>query len=83
MGGSCDGGNPAAVYQFANEVGLQDSSCMQYIAYNLQSACESIDICRDCHGPAARAGESGLDNCWGVTNTVYYISDYYYVRGVD
>ena len=35
-GGSCDGGNPGDVYAYAFEYGLHHSSCMQYIAYNLQ-----------------------------------------------
>jgi len=83
-GGSCDGGNPAIVYEYAHDVGLQDSSCMQYIAYNLQGrTCEPIDICRDCMSPPPRNGESGIENCWAVTNTQYYVSDYYYVTGAD
>lgn len=35
-GGSCDGGNPGDVYEYANKYGLHHSSCMQYTAYNLQ-----------------------------------------------
>jgi len=31
-GGSCNGGDPAIVYQHAHRVGLQHSSCMNYIA---------------------------------------------------
>jgi cathepsin X len=83
-GGSCDGGNPADVYIYANEYGLHHSSCMQYIAYNLQGhECEGIDICRDCHGPAPDAGESGIENCAAVTDTKYYVSEFYNVKGVD
>jgi cathepsin X len=84
MGGSCDGGNPATVYQYAHDSGLHHSSCMQYTAYNLQGhMCEDIDICRDCTWPPPRPDETGLDGCWAVEDTKYYISDYYHVKGAD
>lgn len=57
---------------------------MNYIAYNLQGReCGQIDICRNCNGNPPRGDDTGLENCWGVTDTVYYISDYYSVKGVD
>jgi len=34
-GGSCDGGNPGQVYQYAHDTGLVSGSCEQYVAYNL------------------------------------------------
>lgn len=72
------------VYEYAHDIGLQDGSCMQYIAYNLQGRmCEAIDTCRDCTSPPPKEGEDPLANCWPVQNTVYYISDYYHVKGVD
>ena len=83
-GGSCDGGNPAQVYKFAHDTGLAHSSCEQYTAYNLQGRmCEDIDVCRDCTWPPPAEGESGLDNCWAVDHTKYYVSEYYSIRGVD
>ena len=55
---------------------------MQYIAYNLQGRlCEGIDVCRDCTWPPPAVGDAG--DCWAVEDTVYYISDYYNVKGVD
>lgn len=67
MGGSCDGGNPAMVYEYAHDVGLQDSSCMQYTAYNLQGRmCEGIDTCRDCTPPVPRGGSDGFEYCSAV-----------------
>ena len=81
-GGSCDGGNPAQVYKYAHDVGLHHSSCMQYVAYNLQgSYCTPLDVCRECTWPPPAVGETG--DCWAVEDTVYYISDYYSVKGAD
>jgi cathepsin X len=34
-GGTCNGGNPGAVYKWAHDYGLVHSSCEQYVAYNL------------------------------------------------
>lgn len=34
-GGSCNGGDPAKVYEYAFTNGIPDSSCEQYVAYNL------------------------------------------------
>lgn len=82
-GGSCDGGDPAKVYEQAHTSGLKHASCMNYIAYNLQSAATDIDICRDCWGPAPPVGESGIENCKAVTDTDYYVSEYYSVKGAD
>lgn len=83
-GGSCDGGNPANVYEYAMTKGIPHSSCEQYTAYNLQDRmCEDIDVCRDCTWPPPAEGESGADGCWAVESTKYYVSDYYHVRGAD
>jgi len=45
--------------------------------------CEDIDICRDCGGLPPRPNDDGLDGCWAVEDTKYYISDYYHVKGAD
>lgn len=89
-GGSCNGGNPVGVYEYAFKKGIPDSSCMQYEATNInfhdatKKTCDAIDICRDCKGPSPAAKESGSENCWAVTNyRKYYASDYYYVYGPD
>ena len=82
-GGSCNGGDPALVYKYAHETGLQHSSCMNYIAKNLDHACEAIDVCRDCHGPAPAPGETLEENCWAVEDTKYYASEYYGLSGAD
>jgi len=83
-GGSCDGGNPGDVYEYAHDYGLHHSSCMQFIAHNLEgSMCTDIDICRDCTWPPPAEGESGIEGCRAVSDTKYYVSDYYEVKGAD
>jgi len=81
-GGSCNGGDPAKVYEYAMENGIPDSSCEQYTATNLfERQCEDIDLCRDCSWPPPAANETGLDGCRAVEHTKYYASEYYHVRG--
>ena len=84
-GGSCNGGNPGDVYEFAHTTGLVHGSCMNYVAYNDQSGiCQDISVCRDCHGPAPAVGDDGLANCTAVEpDTRYYVDEYYEVRGAD
>ena len=33
-GGTCNGGNPIGVYEYAHYFGIPDSSCEQYVAHN-------------------------------------------------
>jgi len=80
-GGSCDGGNPGGVYSAAHKKGLSHGSCMQYVAYNLQTTAGDIDVCRDCTWPPPAAGEDGQDKCKAVTDTKYYIADHYTLKG--
>jgi len=80
-GGSCNGGDPAKVYEWAYNNGIPDSSCMQYVAYNLQTAATDIDQCRDCSPPPPAAGESGLDGCYPVPHRKYYVNEYYNLSG--
>ena len=83
-GGSCNGGDPAAVYAYAMTDGLVHSSCMNYIALNeIESMCGAIDICRDCTWPPPEAGESGIEGCEAVEDTRYYVSEYHGVVGED
>jgi len=82
-GGSCNGGDPAKVYEFAYNHGIPDSSCMQYTAYNLQTAVSDIDLCRDCTWPPPPVGESGIEGCWAVPHKKYYVSEYYSIVGAD
>lgn len=59
-GGSCNGGDPSGVYEYAFETGIPDVSCEQYIAKNLDGdSCSAMDICKDCRGPAPAEGHDG------------------------
>merc|ERR1712176_396702 len=81
-GGSCDGGNPAQVYEFARTNGIPHASCEQYTAFNLvDRMCTDYDICRDCAPPSE--GQAADANCEAVDYTKYYVSEHYSVRGVD
>jgi len=80
-GGSCNGGNPNAVYEAAHDEGLVHSSCEQYVAYNLQHAAYAKNNCMDCAWPPPPADETGLENCTAVTPTRYYASSYFSVKG--
>jgi len=82
-GGSCNGGDPIKVYEYAYYHGIVDSSCEQYTAYNLQSELLDIDVCRDCTWPPPPVGSDGLDGCWAVPNKRYYVSEFYPVVGAD
>ena len=83
-GGSCNGGNPGDVYEFAMTTGLVHASCTNYEASNdIDGSCQDIDVCRDCSWPPPPPGESGIEGCVAVTPTRYYVSEYYYVKGAD
>jgi cathepsin X len=83
-GGTCNGGDPSGVYDWAYNNGIPDSSCEQYVAKNLDSyTCDPIDICRDCTWPPPAVNETGQDKCWAVDYKKYYVSDYYGFSGVD
>jgi len=84
-GGSCEGGNPAEVYEFAAEVGVPDVTCLIYEAKDggpVEDCTKpDINLCRDCTWPPPEIGEK--PNCWAKTNfTRYFAEEYGYVRGV-
>jgi cathepsin X len=82
-GGSCDGGNPGGVYEYAYNTGIPDSTCEQYVAYNLQSEIAPIDTCRDCAWPPPPPGDNGLEGCWATPHKKYFVSEYYSLQGAD
>lgn len=83
-GGSCNGGDPSGVYEYAYETGIPDVSCEQYVAKNLdKDTCGPMDICKDCRGPPPAEGDDGQENCWAVDYKKYYVSNYYGLSGAD
>jgi len=84
-GGSCEGGNPAGVYEFAANVGVPDFTCLVYEAVDggpVEDCTKpNINLCRDCTWPPPNPGDRA--NCWARKNfTRYYADQYGYVSGV-
>jgi cathepsin X len=79
-GGTCHGGDPAGVYEFAHQHGIPDETCQQYVAVDPEeSTCEGMQVCMDCIPPAAQPGNH--TTCFPVTNYPnYYVGMYGYVR---
>ena len=74
-GGSCNGGDPELVYDYAYTTGIPHGSCEQYNAANLnKDNCDPIDVCRDCVPPIPNKGEHLLENCRPVDHKKYYAS---------
>jgi len=80
-GGSCEGGNPGGVYEYASKEGIPDSSCEQYVATD--GTCNSKTRCKDCTWPPCPVGQTCQDKCWAVKHMNYKVSHYYSVRGAD
>lgn len=83
-GGSCEGGNPAAVYEFAAKVGVPDVTCMVYEAEDQgpiqDCSLPDIDLCRDCTWPPPAPGDK--PNCWAKKKFKrYFAEEYGYVSG--
>ncbi|ETV72457.1 hypothetical protein H257_12577 [Aphanomyces astaci] len=78
-GGSCQGGNPGAVYEFAHDRGIPDQTCQAYQAKD--DTCSALNICETCW-PSNSSFTPG--ECRVVpTFTSYYVSEYGHVRGAD
>lgn len=83
-GGSCFGGNPLDVYEFAYQQGIPDDTCQQYIAKNMKEPlCTANQICQDCNPPPAnKKEESGKIRCHPVEKyKSYYVKEYGRVSG--
>lgn len=62
-GGSCNGGDPAQVYEFAANHGIPHDSCQTYLAANPDDAwCNGTWICEDCMPPVG-----STENCTART----------------
>ena len=84
-GGSCFGGNPLDVYEYAYLNGIPDDTCQQYIAKNSDyPLCTDLQICQDCSAPVPAAGEDGTVRCHAVKiYKKYFVKEYGRVRGAD
>lgn len=77
-GGSCNGGNPAGVYELAYNKGIPDDTCQNYEAINpAEFNCSGMNVCKNCEPPTHPEGR-----CWEVLNyTNYRVSEYGSVSG--
>lgn len=85
-GGSCEGGNPGGVYEFAAKVGVPDVTCLVYEAVDggpVEDCTKpDINLCRDCTWPPPNPGDK--PNCWAKKEFPrYYAEEYGYVKGVE
>ena len=75
-GGSCEGGNPASVYEFAAKIGVPDVTCLIYEAKDggpvEDCSKPDINLCRDCTWPPPEVGEK--PNCWAKKKFNRYAS---------
>jgi len=75
-GGTCEGGDPSGVYEYAAETGIPDETCQNYEAVDGQ--CTGTGICETCHGPY------GNSSCAAISAfTLYHVGDYGSVSGAD
>lgn len=81
-GGTCEGGNPAQVYEFLYEQGIPDDTCQPYIARDPEvHECSEIQICKRCLPVPPKIGHSTA-KCIGLPNPIrYYVSEYGRVSG--
>jgi len=84
-GGTCEGGDPMGVYEFAEHEGIPEDSCQNYQALDPPSAqCIPIQVCKVCAGPPPPADKDWQQNCTAITNfTKWKVSNYGSVSGVD
>jgi cathepsin X len=76
--GSCFGGNPLDVYEFAYQYGIPDDSCQQYVAHNsAKPYCNPSQVCENCHDPIPDGDGEGRSNCAPVTNYKRYYAKQY------
>jgi len=80
-GGSCEGGNPAAVYEFAKDIGIPHVTCQNYLSRDLPKVedCSKPNrlVCEDC-------SPWGEGRCWAKQDFKrYYASEYGLVNGTE
>jgi C1A family cysteine protease len=75
VAGTCNGGDPLAVYKFAHDFGLPEETCQLYKA--IDEECTPINICRDCSPPVGN-----ILSCRAVPGyTQHSVSEYGVIHG--
>jgi len=84
-GGTCEGGDPMGVYEFAEDQGIPEDSCQNYQALDPKSAqCAPMQVCKVCAGPPPPADKDWQQNCTAIENfTKWKVSNYGSVNGAD
>jgi len=77
--GSCQGGDPSGVYDWAHSDGIPEDSCQTYMAMNGQ--CDALGTCQTCL-PGMNATDAST--CTPITNfNRWKVSQYGTISGVD
>jgi len=81
-GGTCNGGMPIAVYQYAHRTGIPHETCQLYQARNDPHGTNTeLNICETC-SPGNTSATLWPGTCAPVTNyTLYYVNEYGPVAG--
>jgi len=79
-GGTCEGGDPGGVYEFAYDHGIPEDSCQNYEAVDPDKfQCSNIQVCENCF-----PSSDGSANCTAVTNYKNWkISNYGTLSGIN
>ncbi|KAG2529842.1 hypothetical protein JM16_001775 [Phytophthora kernoviae] len=78
-GGTCNGGNPGLVYEYAHRHGIPDQTCQAYQATNLK--CDQFAVCETCW-PSKSSFTPGV--CEPIKKFAkYYVTEYGSVSGAD
>lgn len=86
-GGTCSGGDPLGVWEFAKTRGIPEESCNHWVSADPPNAnCSDILYCKDCVPPSAKPGNDS-SNCSAVIQNrpfrVWKVSSYGQVSGID
>jgi cathepsin X len=75
--GTCDGGEPGAVYEYIHQNGIPDETCQNYEADDTN--CKPYGVCETC---APLNGNLNVSVCTAITNhTWYWVGDFGTVAG--
>lgn len=78
-GGSCEGGDPMGVYQYAHQTGIPDQTCQAYQAADGDGACSTQEICQVC-APGTGKVPFSPGTCSAVKSyPSWKVGDYYNV----